>query len=145
MAKQRKPLLVARHRKARLELAERHLEWTVKDWKKVLWSHETKINRFGSDGRDQVWIDKENRKDPRRIKQTVKFEGGNLMMWGCMGWEGVGYATRFEGKMDAVLYTTKLLNTLEWLDLDVEDVYFQQDNDPKHTSKMAKKWFELQL
>ncbi len=146
VAKQRKPLLVARHRKARLEFAERHLEWTVEDWKKVLWSDETKINRFGSDGRDQVWIDKENRKDPRRIKQTVKFGGGNLMMWGCMGWEGVGYATRIEGKMDAELYTTilgdELLNTLEWFDLDVEDVYFQQDNDPKHTSKMAKKWFE---
>jgi len=54
VAKQSKPLLVARHRKARLEFAERHLEWTVEDWKKVLWSDETKINRFGSDGRDQV-------------------------------------------------------------------------------------------
>ena len=78
IAKQRKPLLeVVRYRKARLEFAERHLDWTVEDWKKVVWSDETKINRFGS---DQVWIDKENRKDPRRIKQTVKFGGGNLMM-----------------------------------------------------------------
>ena len=73
-------MLVARHRKARLEFAERHLDWTVEDWKKIVWSDETKINRFGSDGRDQVWIDKENRKDSRRIKQTVKFGGGNLMM-----------------------------------------------------------------
>ena len=128
VAKQRKPLLVARHRKARLEFAERHLEWTVEDWKKVVWSDETKINRFGSDGKDQVWIDKENRQDPRRIKQTVKFGGGNLMMWGCMGWEGVGYATRIEGKMDAQLYTDilgdELLKSLEWFKLNVEDVYF---------------------
>ena len=59
VAKQRGPLLVARHRKARLEFAERNLEWTIEDWKKVVWSDETKINRFGSDGKDQVWIDKE--------------------------------------------------------------------------------------
>ena len=68
VAKQRKLLLVARHRKARLEFAERHLEWTVEDRAKVIWSDETKINRFGSDGREQVWIDKENGQDPRRIK-----------------------------------------------------------------------------
>ena len=70
------------------------------------------------------------------------------MMWGCMGWEGVGYATRIEGKMDARLYTDILgdepLKSLEWFSLNVEEVYFQQDNDPKHTSKLAKKWFENQ-
>jgi hypothetical protein len=53
---------------------------------------------------EQVWIDKENRQDSRRIKQTVKF-GGNLMMWGCMGWEGIGFATKINGKIDAGLYT----------------------------------------
>ena len=62
-------------------------------------------------------------------------------MWGCMGWEGVGYATRIEDKMDAQLYTgilgDELLKSLEWFRLNVEDIYFQQDNDPKHTSKMT--------
>ena len=60
-------------------------------------------------------------------------------MWGCMGWERAGYASRIEGKMDAQLYTDILgdehLKSLEWFKLNVEDVYFQQDNDPEHTSK----------
>ena len=28
--------------------------------------------------------------DCRVGEGTVKFEGGNLMMWGCMGWVEVG-------------------------------------------------------
>lgn len=27
-------------------------------------------------------------------------------------------------------------NTLEWYDFDSSQIYFQQDNDPKHTSKL---------
>ena len=38
------------------------------------------------------------------VEGTIKFEGGNLMMWGCMTWEGIGYSTRIESKMDADLY-----------------------------------------
>ena len=67
-------------------------------------------------------------------------------MWGCMTWEGVGYATRIEGKMNAQLYTDilkdELQQTLEYYDMDSEDIIFQQDNDPKHTSKLAKQCLE---
>jgi len=31
VSKQKKPLLTRKHRRARLEFAERHLEWTVDD------------------------------------------------------------------------------------------------------------------
>ena len=57
VVKKKRPLLTARHRRARLEFAERHLEWTVEDWKRVWWSDETKINCLGSDGRTYVWIE----------------------------------------------------------------------------------------
>jgi len=51
VSKQKKPLLTRKHRRARSEFAERHLEWTVDDWKRVWWS----------DMRDQVWVDKKIR------------------------------------------------------------------------------------
>ena len=81
----------------------------------------------------------------RLVEGTVKFGGGNLMMWGCMTWDGAGYATKIDGKMDGELYTAILgdefMQTLEYFGYDKEDVIFQQDNDPKHTSKVAKTWF----
>ena len=68
------------------------------------------------------------------------------MVWGCMGWEGVGKLAEVEERMDANQYVDilkdNLLPSLEESGVSLEDVIFQQDNDPKHTSKKAKKWME---
>ncbi len=68
------------------------------------------------------------------------------MMWGCMSWEGVGYATRIEGGMDADLYVgileDELQQSIKYFKKRCQDVIFQQDNNPKHTSKKAKTWLQ---
>ena len=46
----KKPLLTGRLKKARLDFATKYQAWTIDDWKKVVWSDESKINLFGSDG-----------------------------------------------------------------------------------------------
>ena len=61
------------HRQAQLEFAERHAEWTLEDWKRVIWSDETKINHLGSDGRKYVWKDRDEGLSDRLVEGTVKF------------------------------------------------------------------------
>src|ERR1700709_2487871 len=53
--KKNKPSITARHKKLRMEFARRYQSWTVEDWKRVIWSDETKINRLGSDGLKWAW------------------------------------------------------------------------------------------
>ncbi|KAJ1300084.1 hypothetical protein OPQ81_002566 [Rhizoctonia solani] len=48
--KVKKPKLTPAHVKARIHFAETHKDWTIEDWKRVLWSDKTKIKRLGSDG-----------------------------------------------------------------------------------------------
>jgi transposase len=144
--KRKRPALKPGHMRARKEFAERHLHWTVDDWKRVIWSDETKINRLGSDGQQWVWKEAGEGLNARLVQQTTKYGGGHVMVWGCMTWHGVGFAARIEGNMDADLYTRilddDLLNTIKWYKLKPENLKFQQDNDSKHTSKKAREWFE---
>jgi hypothetical protein len=113
VAKAKKPLLTNWHRKERLDFALAHLDWTVEDWKTVVWSDETKINRLGSDGRRWAWKKAGEGLSDRLVKETVKFGGGSLMMWGCMLWEGVGFACKIDGRMDGELYTKILQKELQ--------------------------------
>ena len=43
-------------------------------------SDETKINRFGSDGRQWVWKKKGSGLTEREVQGTAKFEGGSIMV-----------------------------------------------------------------
>ena len=80
----------------------------------------------------------------RLVQGTLKFGGGSLMMWGCMTWQGVGYAAKIDGRMDCDLYLQilkdELLNTMEYYGLNPPNTIFQQDNNPKHTCRIVKEW-----
>ena len=51
VVKGKKPLLSKKHWQAYLDFTLAYQYWTMEDWKKVVWSDETKINHLGSDGR----------------------------------------------------------------------------------------------
>lgn len=146
VVKKKRPLLTKKHRKERMDFALAHKDWTVEDWKRVVWSDETKINRLGSDGRKWVWKKTGEALNDRLVNGTVKFGGGNLMIWGCMFWEGPGYATKIDGRMDADLYVSilkdELQESLKYYKKKAGDIIFQQDNDPKHKSKKATNWLK---
>jgi transposase len=146
VVKSKRPLLKAVHRRKRLKFAQTHANWTVEDWKRVLWSDETKINRIGSDGKVYTWKLRGESISDRTTSPTVKHGGGNnLMVWGCMGWNGVGTLVEVVGKMNAEQYCEILEHGLdesfEKLEMTEGERIFQQDNDPKHTSKRAAQWF----
>jgi hypothetical protein len=143
-----KPLLTARHKKLRLEWAKQHQHWTLDDWKRVVFSDETKINIWGSDGCRYYWTRPGDPAKDHHYNLTVKHEGGSLMMWGCMTYKGIGYGCQIEGTMRGEDYVkilrTTFKQTLEYWKLEIGDIIFQHDNDPKHTSRVAKEWLDGQ-
>jgi len=143
--KKKKPLLTKQHRQSRLAFAKKYKDWTIEDWRRVVWSDESKFQLFGSDGRQWYWKKTNESLSTRHIRPTVKHGGGNIMVWGCFTSGGIGYLCRIDGGLDGELYR-KILNdefiaTLNWYNMDKEQVIFQHDNDPKHTANLTKQWF----
>jgi hypothetical protein len=54
---QRKLFLTRKHVLARLRFAQRYENWTIDDWKHVIFNDKKKINRFNSDGRCSKFLD----------------------------------------------------------------------------------------
>ncbi len=130
----RKPLLNMMHKKACKQFAEDKQTEDMGYWNHVLWSDETKINLFGSDGVKRVWRQPGEEYKDKRVLRTVKHGGGSVMVWGCMSAAGTGEL--IEGTMIANMYCDilkqSMIPSLRRLG---RRAVFQHDNDQKHTSK----------
>jgi uncharacterized protein (DUF2267 family) len=150
--KPKKPLLSVKNVRKRLEWCKAHLDWTIDDWKRVVWSDETKINRFNSDGRVWAWIRDGELLKPRHEKVTVKHGGGSIMIWSALTYAGTGWMCKIDGNMDKTLYKEILEDdqdrTIDFaakeLGLRRDQMVFQHDNDPKHTSNLVKEYLQDQ-
>lgn len=142
------PCLSLKNVGQRLTFANERVNWYgdvgIRKWRNILWSDESKVNLFGSDGRRYVRRPPNQEFNVRYTKKTVKHGGGNIKVWACFSWYGVGPIYLIKEIMDQHIYVDDILQTvmlpyadenmpLRWI--------FQQDNDPKHTSKKAKAFF----
>ena len=74
---------------------------------------------------------------------TVKHGGGSMMLWGCFVANGTGALQRVNGEMkkkdNLQILQDNLKSSARRLGLGCSWV-FQQDNDPKHKSKVVMQW-----
>lgn len=146
--KKKKPLLSDRNIAKRKQFVKAYNTWSNDDWKKVIWSDESKINRYQTDGIEWTWKKQGTPKEPKDYIQTIKHGGGNIKIWGCFSAHGVGPIHKIDGNMNKEMYLnilkTHLTETVDFMPYSNKEVVFQQDNDPKHTAKIVKSWINDQ-
>jgi len=141
----RKPWISEQNRRRRLQFARQHLHWTENEWSKVMWSDESQFC-FRGDSGNRTFVRRRvgERLKLECMKGTVKHGGGNVMVWGAMCSQGVGYFVHIDeimtGEVYRLILDANLLPSAEFLMHGQESWIFQQDNDPKHTSRTAQQW-----
>ena len=114
--------------------------WPSSKWRNILWSDETKINLFGSDAlKKYVRRPKRKEYDPRYTVITVKHGNGNIKIWGCFSYYGVGLFWIKEN-MNKEIYLNILQDVMvPFAEENLPLIWvYEQDNDPKHTAKVVK-------
>lgn len=145
-----KSLVSLKNRTARLQFAKMYLKEPVEFWNKVLWTDETKINLYQSDGKRKVWRKKGTAHDPKYTTSSVKHGGGSVIAWACMATTGTGSLVFIDdvtndgsSRMNSEVYRNILSAQIQpnASKLIGRRFIMQQDNDPKHTAIATKDFF----
>lgn len=137
-------MLTEKQKKKRLAWAKERVMWTYEDWKKIIFSDESKFDVCVGDHRSRVIRNKNEAFHKDCLKRKIKFPSG-LMVWGSMSAFSVGKLHFIDGTVNAPKYQnileTNLLVSIPILSPDGNFI-FQQDGASCHTAKTTKKWLQ---
>jgi transposase len=143
----KKPFLNLKQRRKRVAWAKEHITWTGDQWKKVIFSDESRISIFGQDGIQYVRRRPGEENLPQCCIPTMKHPL-SVMIWGCHARDGIGRLQIMEGNVnarqyiDTVLERKLLSSARDIFKQDNPDFIYQQDGAPCHTARVCMKWFE---
>src|SRR5579859_5424429 len=143
-----KPGLRPENIEKRLEWAMRYKDWTVEDWKRVIWSDESSLKVGVTPRRQWVIRPKGEKLNPKYVKKTFKGDCVTVMVWACFTGERLGpLIVCDEGGIGADEYQDTLFDGLfsliddlleppedpETIQIATEQTFlFMQDNAPCH-------------
>ena len=155
--KRHKPYLSDENMKARLHWAIMHKDWSLEQWKKVIWSDETLIKLDGHGRREQCIRKKGEAYKKENCVPTFQSGRISLMVWACFTGEKLGPLLVCDaGSVDGEAYSEILFDgLLSFVDdlFDVPDdatirvatantLLFMHDNAPCHKSNDVRELLE---
>ena len=127
------------HHQAHLEWAHEHENWTVRKWRRVLFSDESTFTQFQKGRQGMVWRELGEELNPDCVSATVK-HSPSKMFWGCFSWNGLGPIVPLNGSVTGQSHV-KVINDFVVPTLRRHfpqgNGIFQEDNAAPHRAKVA--------
>jgi hypothetical protein len=137
-----KPKISVQNIQKRLAFARKYSHWTVRQWRKVLFTDESSVELWKLYPR-KIWrMPGEALKPKYYLPVKQKFGKKYMKIWSSLSYNGVGSVNFLEGRWNRHLYKGLLEENLisEGRRLIGSDFIFQDDNDPVHRSKVVSTW-----
>lgn len=136
------PLISESNKEKRYLWAQTYENWTVNNFKQVVWSDESTYTQFRTSGFGRVWREPSEEFHEDCIAATVQKSFGR-MFWGCFSWVGLGPLVPLEGRVTGVTHRDVLANyAIPTVKSHAKKVkkkfFFQEDNAPVHTARVAR-------
>lgn len=134
--------LTRAHRAARLRFAREHLDWTMDNWRTVLFTDESKVKFYSDDRRVRVWRREGERFTNPCIHETDRFGGPSVMVWGGIGLMGkTELEILNEGTVTAASYVERVVrpHIIPYAQRVDHNFILMQDNARAHTARLTQR------
>ncbi|GFX47302.1 HTH_Tnp_Tc3_2 domain-containing protein [Trichonephila clavipes] len=135
----RRPLrrlpLTPHHRQCRLDFCRPRATWSVTDWRRVIFSDESRFSLSADDHRTRVWRRTGQRSDPAFIVERHTAISQGVTVWGAISWDTRSSLVVLQGTLTARRYVDDILTPIVLPMLSSRPgAIYQQDNARPHTA-----------
>ncbi|GFX56834.1 transposable element Tcb2 transposase [Trichonephila clavipes] len=140
--KSRRPLrrlpLTPHHRQCRLDFCRPRATWSVTDWRRVIFSDESRFSLSDDDHRTRVWRRTGQRSDPAFIVERHTAISQGVTVWGAISWDTRSSLVVLQGTLTARRYVDDILTPIVLPMLSSRPgAIYQQDNAGPHTARLS--------
>lgn len=132
--------LTRAHRAARLRFAREYLNWTMDNWRTVLFTDESKVKFLSDDRRVRVWRRQGERFNDPCVHETDRFGGPSVMVWGGISLMGkTELVILNEGTVTAARYVEHVVrpHIIPFSQRVGNNFVLMQDNARAHTARLT--------
>ncbi|GFW77710.1 transposable element Tc1 transposase [Trichonephila clavipes] len=138
----RRPLrrlpLTPHHRQCRLDFCQPRATWSVTDWRRVIFSDESRFSLSDDDHRTRVWRRTGQRSDPAFIVERHTAISQGVTVWGAISWDTRSSLVVLQGTLTARRYVDDILTPIVLPMLSSRPgAIYQQDNARPHTARLS--------
>ncbi|GFX91276.1 transposable element Tcb1 transposase [Trichonephila clavipes] len=138
----RRPLrrlpLTPHHRQCRLDFCRPRATWSVTDWRRVIFSDESRFSLSADDHRTRVWRRTGQRSDPAFIVERHTAISQGVTVWGVISWDTRSSLVVLQGTLTARRYVDDILTPIVLPMLSSRPgAIYQQDNARPHTARLS--------